>query len=194
MKKAEASASSVSSSSSSKESASALPPATSTAYKSGPSLSSASSPTVAGSSPSSRATGSVDKNPAFRSGEDAKEQDGTKGGGVGVKEMKERKEEGRGLPSPQVSGIPLLILAVFFVFFGSRFWSWLLFFSFDVFDACCMLRVARFFFFLAVCFLLAFSGCLPRCSLVAMVVVLVSWFQFAWTIQREKKRSTDGLV
>lgn len=31
-----------------------------------------------------------------------KEQDGTSGGGVGVAEMRERKMEGRGLPSPQV--------------------------------------------------------------------------------------------
>ena len=29
--------------------------------------------------------------------------DGTSGGGVGVAEMRERKMEGRGLPSPQVS-------------------------------------------------------------------------------------------
>lgn len=43
----------------------------------------------------------VDRNASTRS--NPKEQDGTSGGGVGVAEMRERKMEGRGLPSPQVS-------------------------------------------------------------------------------------------
>lgn len=42
-----------------------------------------------------------DKDVKFR--ENAKEQDGTSGGGVGVAEMRERKMAGQGLPSPQVS-------------------------------------------------------------------------------------------
>lgn len=41
----------------------------------------------------------VDHSPKLR--ENGKEQDGTQGGGVGVAEMRERKMEGRGLPSPQ---------------------------------------------------------------------------------------------
>jgi hypothetical protein len=40
----------------------------------------------------------------MRSKSDAKQQDGTQGGGMGVKEMRERKMAGQGLPSPQVSG------------------------------------------------------------------------------------------
>jgi hypothetical protein len=40
----------------------------------------------------------------MRSKSDAKQQDGSQGGGMGVKEMRERKMAGQGLPSPQVSG------------------------------------------------------------------------------------------
>ncbi len=40
-----------------------------------------------------------------------KEQDGTSGGGVGVAEMRERKMEGRGVPSPQVGLSPPTYLA-----------------------------------------------------------------------------------
>ncbi len=43
----------------------------------------------------------ADHNPSLRSSEDAKTHDGTRGGGVGVAEMRERKMAGQGLPSPQ---------------------------------------------------------------------------------------------
>ncbi|ORY29978.1 hypothetical protein BCR39DRAFT_564983 [Naematelia encephala] len=56
-------------------------------------------PSVAGTSPESRKGYSADHDIKTRS--NAKEQDGSSGGGVGVAEMRERKMEGRGLPSPQ---------------------------------------------------------------------------------------------
>lgn len=60
-----------------------------------------SKPTVAGTSAESRRGNSADHNVKTR--DDAKTQDGTAGGGVGVAEMRERKMAGQGLPSPQVS-------------------------------------------------------------------------------------------
>lgn len=59
-----------------------------------------SKPTVAGTSPESRKSNSADHNIKIRS--DNTSHDGTGGGGVGVAEMRERKMEGKGLPSPQV--------------------------------------------------------------------------------------------
>ncbi|ORX33826.1 hypothetical protein BD324DRAFT_638754 [Kockovaella imperatae] len=56
-------------------------------------------PTVAGTTPESRRTGSADHNPTFR--DDPNVHDGTSGGGVGLAEMRERKMKGQGLPSPQ---------------------------------------------------------------------------------------------
>ena len=69
----------------------------------GSSPSSANAPTIAGASPDARRGNSVDHDAPMRSKEDAKQQDGTQGGGMGVKEMRERKMAGQGLPSPQVS-------------------------------------------------------------------------------------------
>lgn len=59
-----------------------------------------SKPTVAGTTPDSRRGNSADHNVKTR--ENANVHDGTGGGGVGVAEMRERKMDGRGLPSPQV--------------------------------------------------------------------------------------------
>lgn len=56
---------------------------------------------MAGTTPESRRGNSADHNVSTRS--DAKTQDGTAGGGVGVAEMRERKMAGMGQPSPQVS-------------------------------------------------------------------------------------------
>jgi hypothetical protein len=58
-------------------------------------------PSVAGTTPESRKGYSADHNVKTRS--DPNVHDGTSGGGVGVAEMRERKMDGRGLPSPQVS-------------------------------------------------------------------------------------------
>lgn len=58
-------------------------------------------PSVAGTTPESRKGYSADHNVKTRS--DPTVHDGTSGGGVGVAEMRERKMDGRGLPSPQVS-------------------------------------------------------------------------------------------
>jgi hypothetical protein len=55
---------------------------------------------VAGTSPESRRGNSADHNVKTRT--DTTSHDGTGGGGVGVAEMRERKMEGKGLPSPQV--------------------------------------------------------------------------------------------
>jgi hypothetical protein len=60
-----------------------------------------SKPTVAGTTPDARRSNSADHNVKTRT--DNSSHDGTGGGGVGVAEMRERKMEGRGLPSPQVS-------------------------------------------------------------------------------------------
>ncbi|KAJ9119549.1 hypothetical protein QFC22_003258 [Naganishia vaughanmartiniae] len=57
--------------------------------------------TVAGTSQQARKGNSADPDIKIRSTEDAKKQDGSGGGGVGVKEMKERKAAGQGLPSAQ---------------------------------------------------------------------------------------------
>lgn len=70
----------------------------------GSTATSASAPTIAGASAESRRSGSVDHEAPMRSKSDAKQQDGSQGGGMGVKEMRERKMAGQGLPSPQVSG------------------------------------------------------------------------------------------
>lgn len=51
----------------------------------------------------------MDHDAKMRSKEDAKQQDGTQGGGMGVKEMRERKMAGQGLPSPQVSAGAALV-------------------------------------------------------------------------------------
>jgi hypothetical protein len=67
-----------------------------------------SKPTVAGTSPESRRGNSADHNVKTRT--DTKSHDGTGGGGVGVAEMRERKMEGKGLPSPQVSYLVLFVL------------------------------------------------------------------------------------
>ncbi|GHJ86752.1 hypothetical protein NliqN6_3154 [Naganishia liquefaciens] len=58
-----------------------------------------SAPTVAGTSASGRAGNSADPDVKTR-GDGGRAQDGSGGGGVGVKEMKERKAAGQGLPSP----------------------------------------------------------------------------------------------
>lgn len=63
-----------------------------------------SKPTVAGTTPDSRRGNSADHNVKTRS--DPTQHDGTGGGGVGVAEMRERKMEGRGQPSPQVCCVP----------------------------------------------------------------------------------------
>ncbi|KAI5451822.1 hypothetical protein NCC49_001468 [Naganishia albida] len=57
--------------------------------------------TVAGTSSYGRSGNSADPDVKTRSTEDAKKHDGSGGGGVGVKEMKERKAAGQGLPSSQ---------------------------------------------------------------------------------------------
>ncbi|KAJ9104233.1 hypothetical protein QFC19_004050 [Naganishia cerealis] len=61
--------------------------------------------TVAGTSSQGRKGNSADPDVKLRSTEDAKKQDGSGGGGVGVKEMKERKAAGQGLPSAQGGGV-----------------------------------------------------------------------------------------
>lgn len=58
--------------------------------------------TVAGTSAAGRAGNSADPDVKLRS-DGGKAQDGSGSGGVGVKEMKERKAAGQGLPSSQVS-------------------------------------------------------------------------------------------
>lgn len=58
--------------------------------------------TVAGTSAQGRKGNSADPDVKIRSAEDARKHDGSGGGGVGVKEMKERKAAGQGLPSAQV--------------------------------------------------------------------------------------------
>lgn len=63
-----------------------------------------SKPSVAGTTPESRKGYSADHNVKTRS--DPTVHDGTRGGGVGVAEMRERKMEGKGLPSPQVCMSP----------------------------------------------------------------------------------------
>ncbi|OCF36368.1 hypothetical protein I316_01615 [Kwoniella heveanensis BCC8398] len=55
--------------------------------------------TVAGTSQQSRKSYSADHDVKTR--DNPKGQDGTNGGGVGVAEMRERKMQGQGLPSPQ---------------------------------------------------------------------------------------------
>ncbi|WVQ99008.1 hypothetical protein IAU59_006140 [Kwoniella sp. CBS 9459] len=55
--------------------------------------------TVAGTSAQSRKSYSADHD--IKTRDNAKGQDGTNGGGVGVAEMRERKMQGQGLPSPQ---------------------------------------------------------------------------------------------
>ncbi|KAL7424294.1 hypothetical protein Q5752_001884 [Cryptotrichosporon argae] len=55
--------------------------------------------TVAGTTPESRKTYSADRD--IKTRENPNVHDGTGGGGVGVKEMRERKEAGQGLPSKQ---------------------------------------------------------------------------------------------
>ena len=66
-----------------------------------------SKPTVAGTTPESRRGNSADHNVKTRT--DTSSHDGTGGGGVGVAEMRERKMEGRGIPSPQVCSCLLII-------------------------------------------------------------------------------------
>jgi len=69
----------------------------------GSTATSAEAPTIAGASPDARRGNSVDHDVKLRSKSDAKQHDGTGGGGMGVAEMRERKMAGQGLPSPQVS-------------------------------------------------------------------------------------------
>ncbi|KAK4684558.1 hypothetical protein P7C73_g5618, partial [Tremellales sp. Uapishka_1] len=62
------------------------------------------SPTVAGTTAAGRRGNSGDTDAKMRS--NPKEQDGSEGGGNGLAEMRERKMEGRGLPSPQGGDTP----------------------------------------------------------------------------------------